>query len=760
MQTVARRSLIWLVLIFAITITAAYLYLRWTKPLYESSSELKLDVRDEATELGIVGINENKNLNVISGEIELLKSKLFLAKVIESVDMDVSYYTAGQMLVDEKHLNAPIDVAYNIKSPSIYNKRIYVDLIDKNTFKISFYDEESYGDKVYHSGETIRHPDADLKINTTKYYEVGLNEPSFFVINSKDALLNYFQQNLNVQPLNLNANTIKISLTDHNQLKARDLVNAIDSIYLQYTREEKNKENKQKIAWLNTELSQIEQQLEGYENYFETFTIENRTNNLDEDLASTISIINQLDSQKYILTRKINHINELLNNLDTEVMNGFFDVTAYQLPENINTAFEELVELTNKRNQLRLSYKETTFALAKVENQLQATRTRIIGQLTALKNSYQDQVSNLNSRRQQLENEFITLPGKSTEYSKNQRFFQLYEEFYLSLMQSKAEYQIAQAGTTTEFKILSPANLPTEPISPQTFIIYGIGLVSGFIISFFFVSIRYLLHNKITTTAELEKMIAAPMLGTIPSVGERLNKTQLIIHKNPKSAVSEALRSIRTNIEFMASGNEKRVISVTSTISGEGKTFVAVNLGGIIALSKKKVVVLDLDMRKPKVHDAFDHSTSDKGLSTILIQKHAIKECIRHTEIDNLDYIAAGPIPPNPSELLLNEEFNDLLKKLKKKYDLVILDTPPVGLVTDGVLCMKKADLGLYIVRANYSKKEFSETLNKLIKVNQFRHMAVILNATTINGRNNYGYGYYEEATNEGFLKRITRKSV
>nr|WP_262896854.1 CpsD/CapB family tyrosine-protein kinase [Fulvivirga sediminis] len=266
--------------------------------------------------------------------------------------------------------------------------------------------------------------------------------------------------------------------------------------------------------------------------------------------------------------------------------------------------------------------------------------------------------------------------------------------------------------------------------------------------------LRYVLHNRINGVKELERLTNAPILGSVPKSQEKIVETQLIINKRPKSAVSESLRTIRTNIEFLIPKNKKKVIAVTSTVSGEGKTFISVNLSGIIAASKKKVIVLDLDMRKPRVHSAFNREESSKGVSTILIDRHTIAESIQKSEIENLDFIPSGPTPPNPSELLINGEFDQLLEELKLHYDVIVLDTPPVGLVTDGVIAMKKADLSLYIVRSNYSKKIFMNTLNKLVKVNNFNNLAVIMNATSIVGARSYGYGYYEEKP-KGFINKI-----
>ncbi|UII27305.1 polysaccharide biosynthesis tyrosine autokinase [Fulvivirga maritima] len=752
---VFRKSIIWIMLILLTTNVIAYLYVRWTKPLYESQSELKLDVKSEASELGLPGINDNSSLNVISGEIELLKSRLFFDKVIQTIDLSISYYTSGNVLIDEKFKTSPFIVDYNLKDPSLYDRRIYLTIIDDHNYTINFTGSENEdSNQKFRFGQKVSNNQIDLSIYLTDYYEPKGDKNFFFVINSKEAQIQYIARNISVEPLNLNANTIKVGFRDYNAQKARDLVNAIDTLYLNYTEQEKNLENNQKIEWLNKELRQIEMQLEGYENYFENFTIENRTNNLDVDLQQTILAINMLDSQKYELNKKINITSELLTKVKNESSEELLNNNLNVFPISFQDKLVELQELVKKKKSIQLSYSDSTFAVKRLNLQITELQNSLISHLESLKESYQKDRINLNNRQNALEKDFIELPEKSTEFNKNERFFKLYEEFYLSLMQSKAQYQIAQAGTTTDFKILSPAFIPTAPISPNVRIIQGIGMVSGLVLSLLFVMLRYVLHNSINGVKELERLTSAPILGSVPKSQERIVETQLIIHKRPKSAVSESLRTIRTNIEFLIPKDKKKVIAVTSTVSGEGKTFISVNLSGIIAASKKKVIVLDLDMRKPRVHSAFNSEESSKGVSTILIDRHTIAECIQKSAVENLDFIPAGPTPPNPSELLINGEFDQLLEQLKLQYDIVVLDTPPVGLVTDGVIAMKKADVGLYIVRSNYSKKIFMNTLNKLVKVNNFNNLAVIMNATSIVGARSYGYGYYEEKP-KGFINKI-----
>jgi capsular exopolysaccharide synthesis family protein len=321
-------------------------------------------------------------------------------------------------------------------------------------------------------------------------------------------------------------------------------------------------------------------------------------------------------------------------------------------------------------------------------------------------------------------------------------------------MQSKSEFEIAQAGSTPDFKILSPATLPALPISPKKFIIAGIGLVASIVIVVFFVGFLYLINNKITNIIEIERASDVPVLGVIPS---SLYSTTEGLHvvDHPKSMVSEAIRTLRTNLDFFAINSAKRVIAVSSTVSGEGKSFVAMNLGGVIALSKKKVILLDLDMRKAKNNLATDDNT--KGISTILIRKNAWQECVLKTDLDNFDFIPSGPHPPNPSELLLNGEFTGILEELKKSYDFIILDTPPVGLVTDGIMAMRRADLSIYVFRANYSKKEFLQNFRRIVNINKFTNITTLLNALPTSGDRSK-YGYYEEPTRSGRLTSFFRK--
>ncbi|MBE63880.1 MAG: tyrosine protein kinase [Flammeovirgaceae bacterium] len=694
-----KKSLIWVVLLFIVAGTGAFLFVRYTKPLFESQSLLKLDIESEATSLGLASANyESAALNNLSGEIELLKSKLFFSKVISVANLDVSYHYYGRYLTDERYKNSPFVVSYKLHNGSYYNRSFDLEIFDENQFNLIYDRNGELVSETFRYGEEISTSDFNLLIEKTKNFNFPeVSGTYFFVINSEDALINYFQNNVKVTPENLNARTIRISLSDHNKYKARDLVMAIDTLYLEYTKQAKNQTIDQKIKFLDSQINETEEKIEGFEEYFEDFIVDNRTTNYQTEIAKTIQVLNVLDTTEFQLKKEISEIDLILSENNDELLN-VSPLLINKLPEVVATylmSYQEL--LKEKQNKIR-NYNENTYVIRRLNEELESEREKFAGILGDYKEDLISRLGDLKRRRDLIEGSFSNMPSMSTDFNKNQRFYALQENFLLNLTKSKMELEITKAGTVTNFVVLSPASLPSVPIEPKPLLIYGGAIALAFFLSLFLILIRYLMNNRITTLKELEGLISVPVLGTLPKYrGEKLVLTKLVVRQNSKSALSEALRTIRTNMEFLNGPKKNQLLTITSTISGEGKTFVAVNLGAIIALSNQKVCIVDLDMRKPKVHLAFGDEPHYKGMSTLLIGKDQLDDCIISTETKGLDYIPAGPTPPNPSELILNEEYRVILEDLRSRYDLVILDTPPVGLVTDAVLSMKLSDLQMYV---------------------------------------------------------------
>lgn len=731
----------WLLLIFVILNASAYLFLRWTKPVYESHSEIKLEIESDASEFGYGGFFEEKNLSILSGEIELLKSGLFFDILIDSLDLEVGYYTKGSFLNDEKYPNPPFLIEFISINRNWIDKPVFLKFNDDQTFQLSL--DGSFKDFPNDQpvGKEISLDGSKFVLNLVYSLSQLQKDDYFFTYHSRGSLHRYFDVHMDVELLNLKANTLKISIRDNNKFKARDLVNAINKIYIEYTQQEKSLANKKKIEWIDDQLNRIETELDNYENFFEDFTIKNRTADLDEDLRRTIEQINQIDSNRMALDLR----KDLLEKARNELNSNKIVAPSRYFPPELTRVIGEFNDLLLQKEQLGLTYKETTFAMRDLDKKIESGEENMEAMLNSMISSIDNQLSQLTSQRMDLEKNFTQIPGKSTELNKNQRYYDLYEEFYLSLMQSKAEFEIAVAGTTPNFKVLASATSPDEPIYPNTILIYSISIMASFVLGIFMITILYITEDKVNSIEDISRILPYSNLGHVPKSKIKTDNNRIIVHKYPKSGVSEALRSIRTNIQFMVPNKKSQVLTVTSNTGGEGKTFISLNLGAIYAGSNKKVLLIDLDMRKPQIHSTFNiKDAKDKGVSTVLINKHKASDCIVNTGIENLFVLSSGPIPPNPSELILNGEFDNLLNQLKKEFDIIILDTPPVGLVTDGILAMKRSDLTLLVIRSAYSRKKDINSIRRFTNFND-SNIAVILNNVERSSIYGYNYGYYSE---------------
>jgi len=570
------------------------------------------------------------------------------------------------------------------------------------------------------------------------------------VILDDNTINTYLDHNLKAEVLNPNANTLKISFLDNNRTKAQRIVNALDTVYRDVKLSHKKETTEKSLTYLDKQLEENGKNLINAEDALQNFAQQSGTYDAKGELKAISTKLEAIDEEKLKLEQKLTLLSEVGQRASQERLTPSDEITVAQsIPglalledATLSQQLNELNSLQQNLRRIRRSYQDQLEAVQGPLAQLKFAQAALQRQLVQTQKQLRNQIAFLDTQRNKLNEQVNSIPGKETKLERLRRPLELYGNSYQMLLEKKVEFNIKNAGTTADFQILSPAYAPEEPISPKKLLVYAIGLAGGLILGLGLIGARYLMHNTITSVNELERNTKASVLGVIPSYDkEQMNISRLVVDKNPKSSVSEAIRSIRTNLDFVSPAAKKRLISVTSTISGEGKTFVTVNLGGIIALSGQRVVILDLDMRKPKVNLAFD-AENVRGITTILIDRHTVAECIQHTSIESLDFISAGPTPPNPSELILNPRFDLMLEELYRSYDVILIDTPPVGLVTDGILIMRKADVPIYIVRANYSRKAFLKNMNRLMRNNQFSRMSTILNDAKSQGSYGYGYGY------------------
>lgn len=744
-MVVARKNMFWVLVIFLVTMTGGFMYNRYTKPIYQSSSIIKLDTKQEANNLGL-GLVKNEVMNVssLSGEVELIKSRLIYEKAAKLLDDKVTCYAYGDINYMERYKNAPFLIEYDLIDQSVYDQHIDIQVIDNTRFELSCA-SLGWDKKEYLFGSIIDKNNVKLKISLTLGKQISnLEGHYFFVINSLDSRIGYLAGNTEVKIVNPEAKTIQIFFKDFNPAKARDAVAAIDSVYLNESLVKKFKAQEQTIQFLTDQLDQTEESLEIYELKLESFAKSNKTYDVKGDLGKSISKIDEGEKLLIELKEQLDGLEELKKKLfdNTEIKASFPSALKINDPQ-IAQIITQYNKIQTELSMILTSSTESTFAVQQKKIELDNLRGSALSIILFHKKSIYDKILALTDKIDLYENKFVSLPSKETELTRLKRHYSIYEKFYLLLIEKKAEFGISKAGTVAEFTVLAAPSYPSSPIYPQKGFIYFVSALIGFVISLIFLITKYFLHNTINNQGELEKSTIAPVIGVVPKyLKEKMEVSRMVVDKSPKSPISEALRSIRTNLEFIPTKNDiKKIISVTSTISGEGKTFVAVNLSGVIAMSGVKVLIIDLDMRKPKIHLAFGVD-NEKGMSTMLIGKHKLKDCIQHTSIETLDFISAGPTPPNPSELILRTEFDELLKEMHKIYDVIFIDSPPVGLVTDGIIIMKKADLPIYVVRAEYSKKGFEKNINRLVTKNGFRKLSVILNGFDSSMRYGYGYQY------------------
>jgi capsular exopolysaccharide synthesis family protein len=405
----------------------------------------------------------------------------------------------------------------------------------------------------------------------------------------------------------------------------------------------------------------------------------------------------------------------------------------------------ELSKLYTEFEIVSQNTKEIHPAVRSLRTQIKATKEKIIENTENIIASSELSLVDIENRINEFDKLINTLPESERKLVRIQRKYTLNETTYTYLLEKRAEASIAKAGNVADNKIIDQARLKSkEPISPKPKKVYLISIFLGIFIPGVGITILNLTNNKIIKKTDIRKLSHLPIIGSIISNNKSSN---LIIQDFPKSAIAESLRTIRTNIQYLASENSQKVICISSSISGEGKSFCSINLASVLASTDKKTLLIGADMRKPRIFDDFNLS-SQTGLSSYLISSKNLDEIIQKTKNKNLDIIISGPIPPNPSELLEKKKMNELIDKLKEKYNYIIIDTPPIGLVTDAQILMNKSDINLIIIRQNYTTKKMVENIQDITSKNKIKNVSLIFNDVKNNKNSyayNYGYGYYEE---------------
>jgi tyrosine-protein kinase Etk/Wzc len=754
--------------------TFAFLYLRYTREVFKSSAIIQIEKKDQGKEiLEIQNFNTEQN---ISAEVELLRSELLFQKAIEKLNLNISIFSKGNVLTEELYQSNAIQIElFYLKDSSIYDTPIDIKLennkilLNYNLFGKAFSINGKLNEHIINN-----HFDILIKVNDLSILK-DLNDKNkmYFIINNQSNLTKKLYGGLEVAAADPEAQTVLISYKSNNSILCHDIVEKVALAFFEFDEQIQKKSSENILNFINVQLDSIANELNYSKDSLTRYQKASKLTDPESDSKEISENISQISDKIFELDNEINTLKLVNSKLKSDPNR----IDVYKLlPEMLGKSFEsslskqiqDLYTLLEKKEDLLFEVTEENAVIKDINLKINNKITSIRRSVSVILERLYDNLSLLQGKLAGFESQFFSIPEKKTEFNRLKSAQELNEKYYALLAEKKVLYSISKAGFSSNNRILSEPQVSFAPISPNRKMVYGGFLFVGLLIGLTYLAFKYFTFNEINNTEELKMLLPekANVLGNVPITKRSMDFSQIIVHDSPKSMLAESLRHIRANMSFV--NKNAQTIAISSSISGEGKTFIAINLAAIIAMSGKKTLVIDLDLRKPKVHLGFGVN-NDNGMSNLIVGQVSLIECIHKSDIENLDYITAGTIPPNPSELILSKDFQSILEKIKSMYEIIIIDNPPVGLVSDGVQVLASSDIPIYVFKANYSKRVFAERVKELFEVQQLHSLNVILNGT-VPGRGgygydygyNYGYGYgygsgyyYEEKGNISGLKGI-----
>ncbi|MCB0478758.1 MAG: polysaccharide biosynthesis tyrosine autokinase [Crocinitomicaceae bacterium] len=769
-NTVLKKNWYWTPIFIVLFLTISFIYLRYTKPVYEASTIIQLGSIDEGKKIVDVE-NVSAVGDELSSNVELLNSELILKAALKRLKLNVSYFSKGDILTEEKYTYSSYRILpLTLKDSSIVGRPIKISLDgDKLILNYDFKGKQT--DKI-RVGQFYENDFFKIVINVKNWDQLRKNVAEnelYFMFNDFSKLVLAYQSNLSVRVINPEAKTIEIKYRSNNPVLSKDIVTAVVQQFFDHDNDKKQKGSANILSFINKQLDSISTQLELSEIQIKEYKQSNKVQDpkgISENLLNRITSLEgqivTLDLEKNLLATVEKVLDDSPDRLD--VYNLLPGLVGSQFENTLSNQVEQLHELMLQLEDAKFSQTAENSNVKSLQKRVQAQSNTIKRLLSAFQTKVKIQKEGITKKITEIEANFYGIPEIEMELSRLERFFQLNEKYYVLLLEKKAQYSISKEGFTTSNLILKEVQLPDSPISPRKNLITisGIllGIISGFILMFF----RYVFYNEINNPEELKKLLhnKSGFLGIVPQLKSKLEYSQSMVFSDPKSAVSESFRTIRSNINFVSNKEENcLIIGVSSSIPAEGKTFVSINIGSIFSLSGKKTLLIDMDLRKPKIHQGFNLK-NDKGISDVLSGNCDIHEVIREDK-NNLSIISAGTIPPNPYELILNGKLQEVLQQLQNEFDIIVIDNPPVGVVSDGIEVLKYVDIPVFVFRSNYSKRIFANTISSYLAEGKLSKIYTVLNGFHSQKKDygyNYGYGNYynDEPQKKSLFSKIFRR--
>lgn len=725
----------------AVGIGIGYLYLRYATPKYSISTTMLIKDDKAGGGLPTAGAAAG-DFNILSAatknidnEMIALKSTSLMERVMSELTLNATYYMPGRVQDIEVYGNyLPIKVIVKELKPGASNTRIVIHAKNSNQFEL----EDGEKRILYKFGQEIATSYAVFTVVASSSLSVDANsKPVIIKFHDNKSLAAAYAQKLVVAPINAKASVLMLSIIDAVPQKGVDIVSKLIEVYNNEAVEDKNKMAAKTLDFVNdrlksltAELSSVEKDVQQYQQQRELADVSSQTQQYLTEASANNRQVSELGIQKDVLESIQNYLTKQNNQ--------------YQLvPSSLSIQDPTLVGLITRFNELQMERERmlrttelSNPVVQSIDEQLANLRGNILENLRNIKNSLAITQRSLQAKSSQFGSRIQQVPVIQRQITEITRQQDVKKALYSFLLQKREESALSLAGAVSNTRIIDPATA-TGPVSPNGTSVLLNSLLIGLFLPFAGIYLRNALDNKVQGVKDIERVTDTPILGEIA----RSKRGQTIITPDKsRTPVAEMFRLIRSNLQFATAGKENRVIMITSSMSGEGKTFFSINLGLSLAATGKKVVILGFDLRKPRLLQELG-LTSDLGISDYLILPSvSVDDIILPLEIVGNVFVAgSGQIPPNPGELMVGPRVETLLGVLKQNFDYIIIDTAPVGQVADAFAFAPYIDSTIYLTRRNYTLKNQLNIINDIYVNRKLKHPMVILNDT----KQEDGYGYY-----------------
>lgn len=699
--------------------------------------------REDTLALALGDVSSN-----FANEKEIITSRYLIEKALKNLELGRRYFVKQSLRQIELYKNSPFIVSVSHFDRKLYGHQIYLLPVDDEHFvleirKGSIWTKRGLKDLLdidkseriefqhqYEYGKEINSPWFTIKVD--KVFSLRKDEYSFSVM-PNEAMYYHIRGGLKASLTNRQGSIVAISYRDNVALRARDVVQAIADAYMTDKVEKKRQSAEEILKFIDGELEDLNVHLNESANKLKTFKQDNEIADLESSAKSIKNKIAENDAK----LSEIYLEEEMLGGIQEYVKSGK-DLSGLAINEtllsnsNLVTKIKKYQELSELSRQYLASYTEFHPDVIKVKNELVLIKENIEYILeTSLKN-LQHKKSWLIENNKKLSSSLHVLPQQERKLSNLTRNFQVNEKIYQYLLERRSETAILQASTISKTRVIDTPMVPGPNPSKKTFIVI-VGAMLGLFFGVLQAYIRHVLKNTISEPSEVEEKTSLTIVGRIPY---KVKGRYTLVYE-------EAFRTLRTNLEFLTESSPCKKVLVTSSISGEGKSTTVKNLAQMLIKLDKRVVVLDFDLRRPSLHKDFQGIDNSKGLSLLLSGQSSLQENIQQTK-EGIDILTSGPLPPNPSELIMSDTTKLLLQSLSKNYDYILLDSPPYGVVTDAAILMKEVDVTLFSIMLEYSKRDIFKYMNQAIEKYALKHAAVIVHGLTLKRQEKQGYGYYD----------------